>query len=50
MFFKKTNESPESSGLVDISDDKVKKAYLTGIAIGIGIGIGLQMAISGLLH
>lgn len=50
MFFKKVEESSKPAGLINVSDDQVKKAYLTGIAIGIGIGIGLHMAISGLLH
>jgi hypothetical protein len=46
MFFKRINESSKSSGLIDVSDKKIRKAYLAGIAIGIAIG----MTISGLLH
>lgn len=50
MFFKKIDESSNSSGLIDVSDKKIKRAYLAGIAIGIAIGMSLQIAISGLLH
>lgn len=50
MFFRKIDKSSNSSGLIDTSDEKIRKAYFSGIAIGIAIGLGLHGAISGLLH